>query len=412
MARQGTSGGAGRGNLWGVVGAIGGVYVAQSVIGGVTWTGLPGVLRARQLPLDQIGLVSAIVLPWALKFLWAPWIERYRLPAQGRDRSATIVLAGAAVVVAVLLVMGLMEPVPLLPMLAVLMIAAFATATVDIACDGFAVDALKATPYGWGNAAQVGGAYIGSAIGGGLFLVLVDRVGWMAGTWAMAAVIAVLCLPFARVARRGEPRARSHLPSLRAALARSEVRRGMLVAALYVVAQKTAMGMFGPFFIDAGYDLAQLGILAGLGSVSLGFAGALIGGGTVRRFGTRRVLVAAVLLQTAILAAVGLSAAGLWLPARQVAPAAMVASAAVMAFGFVALYGQFMRWSDPRQGGVDFTLFQCMDAAVSMVAGMLAGVIAEHLGYAVFFGISCALSLAVLPAIWGTTSGGAELRQG
>ncbi|SDY47019.1 MFS transporter, putative signal transducer [Citreimonas salinaria] len=78
----------------------------------------------------------------------------------------------------------------------------------------------------------------------------------------------------------------------------------------------------------------------------------------------------------------------------------MVASAAVMAFGFVALYGQFMNWSDPRQGGVDFTLFQCMDAVVSMVAGLAAGFVAERLGYGVFFGIAFALSLAVLPAIW------------
>ena len=55
-------------------------------------------------------------------------------------------------------------------------------------------------------------------------------------------------------------------------------------------------------------------------------------------------------------------------------------------------------------GGVDFTLFQCMDAGVSMVAGLSAGVVAEHLGYAAFFGISCGLSLAVLPAIWRATA--------
>ncbi|NDV48191.1 MFS transporter, partial [Yangia sp. PrR003] len=74
----------GQGGHWGVIGAIGGVYVAQSVIGGVTWTGLPGVLRAQELPLDQIGLISLLVLPWALKFLWAPPVERFRLPDGGR----------------------------------------------------------------------------------------------------------------------------------------------------------------------------------------------------------------------------------------------------------------------------------------------------------------------------------------
>ena len=59
-----------------------------------------------------------------------------------------------------------------------------------------------------------------------------------------------------------------------------------------------------------------------------------------------------------------------------------------------------MVWSDPRQGGVDFTLFQCMDAGVSMVSGTAAGLLAEHFGYGFFFGLACALSLAALPMIW------------
>ncbi len=389
-----------RGHTWRVVGAIGGVYVAQSVIGGVTWTGLPGVLRTQDLPLDQIGLVSLIVLPWALKFLWAPVIERFRLPDGGRDRSVTIVLVGAAVVVASLAAIGGLGPSPVLPVLAVLMVAAFATATVDIACDGYAVEALRGTPYGWGNAAQVGGAYLGAAIGGGVFLVLVDRVGWSAAAWSMAAAIAVLCVPFALVAKAKTVRARPHQPSLASALSRQEVRQGLMIAALYVVAQKSAMGMFGPFFIDAGYDLAQLGILSGAGSLTLGFLGAITGGGFVRRFGARAVLVGAVALQSMILLLVALSAGDAVLPAAQVAPVAMVASAAVMAFGFVALYGQFMAWSDPRQGGVDFTLFQCVDAAVSMVSGTAAGLFAEQFGYGTFFVLAAGLSCAALPFIW------------
>ena len=156
-----------------VVGAIGGVYVAQSVIGGLTWSGLPGVLRQQGLPLDQIGFLSLLVLPWALKFLWAPAVERFRLPARGRHRSAQIVLAGGAVSVIGLCLAGLIGPAPVLPVMAVLLAVAFATATVDISCDGYAVAALRGGQYGWGNAAQVGGAYVGSAIGGGLFLVLV-----------------------------------------------------------------------------------------------------------------------------------------------------------------------------------------------------------------------------------------------
>lgn len=392
-----------------IVGAIGGVYVAQSVLGGLTWTGLPGVLRAQDLPLDRIGLLSLIVLPWALKFLWAPAVERYRLPPAGRDRSANIVAVGLGVITAVLVAVGMVGPVPLMPVLMLLLVAASATATVDIACDGYAVAALSQTRYGWGNAAQVGGAYLGSAIGGGVFLILVDRAGWAAGTWTMAAVIVAISLPFILMTRRADVAERPHVPSLRAALARPEVRSGLWIAALYVVAQKTAMGMFGPFFIDAGYSLSQLGLISGAGSLTLGFLGAMLGGGVVRRFGSRRVLLGAVLLQSAMLGVVALAAAGIF-SATAIAPVALVANGAIMALGFVALYAQFMAWSDPRQGGVDFTLFQSMDAAVSMLAGLAAGVIAERFGYAVFFGASCAVALLSLPFI--ARAAGGALRDG
>ena len=70
-----------------VLTAVGGLYIAQSVIGGVTWIGLPAIMRSEGVPLDRIGLVSLIVLPWALKFLWSPAVERCRRPASGqKDR--------------------------------------------------------------------------------------------------------------------------------------------------------------------------------------------------------------------------------------------------------------------------------------------------------------------------------------
>ncbi|MGO4831435.1 MFS transporter, partial [Rhizobiaceae sp. 2RAB30] len=179
-----------------VVMAVGGLYVAQSVIGGVTWSGLPAVMRDQGLPLDSVGLLSLIALPWALKFLWAPAVERYRLPPVGRNRSGLIVAAGGAICVAGLALVGALGPATLGPVLACLTVVAFAAATVDIACDGYAVESLSQAQHGWGNAAQVGGAYLGSAIGGGLFLLLVAAYGWPPATWSMAALLILLGLPF------------------------------------------------------------------------------------------------------------------------------------------------------------------------------------------------------------------------
>jgi MFS transporter (putative signal transducer) len=391
--------GAGTRADWPLVASLGGVYVAQSVIGGVTWTGLPAVMRNEGLPLDRIGLLSLIILPWAFKFLWAPAIERFRLPRFGANRSATIVLAGGLASVAGLVTVAFLGPAMILPTLAVLMVVAFAAATVDIACDGYAVENLSRAYQGWGNAAQVGGAYLGSAIGAGFFLYLFQIAGWQWAVIAMAVLIVLLGLPFVRrasAARADETR--THKPSLLSALRRLEMRRGLLVAAIFVFAHKGALAMLSPFLVDEGFSLAQIGLIHGAGSMFVGFACAVLAGALVRTFGPRLVMQTALGLQAAALLLLAFHS-GLGLSGAMIVSLAIVSSSGTMALGFVALYAQFMRWSDPRQGGVDFTLFQSMDALVSMGGGVAAGFAAQHLGYAPLFAVAACLAAAAIPAI-------------
>lgn len=380
--------------------AVGGLYVAQSVIGGLTMLGLPAVLRTQGLPLDQIGLVYLTVLPWALKFLWSPQVERFRLPAVGRNRSAVIVIAGGSLSATMLAVLGLLGPERLFPVLACLVFIALFTSTVDIACDGFAVETLAEEHHGWGNAAQVGGSYVGSAIGAGLFLVLVDRLGWAPAVWIMAVVVLALGLPFLLgPGSRPTSATRSHVPSLKAALRRPEVRKGLLLAAIYVSAQKWGLAMLGPFLIDYGFDLASVGMLNGLGSMLVGFGGALFGGLLVRLCGAATVLIGALLLQVTMLVAFAYVGASADVSRPLVMALAVASSSGVMAIGFVALYAQFMGWADPRQAGVDFTLFQCMDSLVSMAGGLGAGWISERFGYSAFFICAAVVSTVAVPIL-------------
>jgi MFS transporter (putative signal transducer) len=380
--------------------AIGGLYVAQSIIGGITWAGLPAVMRNEGMSLDRIGLLSLIALPWALKFLWSPAVERFRLPPVGRNRSGIIVLIGGLASVAGLAVVGALGPAMLTPVLICLTLIAFAASTVDIACDGYAVESLSRENHGWGNAAQVGGAYLGSAIGAGLFLVIVDRSGWQTGVWSMALLLIVLGIPFMlRAGNATLVETREHVPSLASALRRPEIRRGLLAAAVYVVAQKVALGMVGPFLIDAGFDLTTVGLLNGVGSMFVGLAAALLGGALVRVWGIRAVLVLAVVLQAAALSFFAVFDQFDGIPKALLMAVSVASSSGIMALGFVALYAQFMRWSDPRQAGVDFTLFQCMDALISMLGGIVAGYAAQYLGYTVFFGCVSVIAVLAIPII-------------
>jgi MFS transporter (putative signal transducer) len=383
-----------------VFAAIGGIYVAQSLISGLTFQALPAILRAHGLPLERIGLVSLAFLPWALKFLWAPAVERYRHGGT-RDRTRTIIVVGELLVVVVLLVVAQLGLANVAAVLMSLIAAGLVCATIDIACDGYAVEELSADLRGWGNTAQVGGSYAGFMIGGGCYLWIVAVFGFLIATIALALVVLGLTLPFAALVRPRQPRAHAsaHRASLGFALARQEVRLGLMLVALCGLGPRIGASLVGPFMIDRGIDLALLGILNGAASVAAGLVGTFLGGALVHASGASRAVVTAVGLQAAALGGLCVEAY-MGAPPVAVLVTSMVALTAAMAMGFVAMYALLMGASSLRQAGVDFTLFQCAGATVAMIAGMSGGWLASHLGYANVFVLTVAIGAVATLTAW------------
>lgn len=375
--------------------SLGGLYVAQSVIGGFMWTALPAYLRSQGMALDHLGLLSLLVLPWALKMLWSPQVESWRRPAPGRTRTRGVIMFGWAATVLIGIMLIRAETAPFAVMLTGLMLIATATATVDIACDGHAVEAFSPKDYGWANAMQVGGAYVGAALGGGLVLVALGRWGWGPGMVTMLALMLACSMPFVllRQPRPLGPPAPAG-PSLRAALVRPTTLQGLAVTALYVSAMKSSTGYFGPFLVDNGFSLTDIGVFGATGAMITGLAGALLGGVIVSALGAPFVLLAALGAQAVVLIYCLLAASGVAMLVPGLPWMVQIVSPAFMAVGFVALYARFMAWSDPAQAGVDFTIFQCADALISMAFGVLAGQIIHWLGYPAQFGLSLLLSAA------------------
>ncbi|NMU91974.1 MFS transporter, partial [Achromobacter ruhlandii] len=183
-----------------VIAAIGGICMAQSLVSGIAFQGVPALLRDGGAPLAQIGLANLAFLPWALKFLWSPWIERYRLPAgQAERRTRRIVLPGQWLLAALLfLLAGLGQPA--MPgLLAILGLISLTAATVDIAGDAFAVEQLAENRRGWGNATQVGSSYLGMFLGAGLFATLPGSHGRRAAAAPIAGLDLLSTFPFALV---------------------------------------------------------------------------------------------------------------------------------------------------------------------------------------------------------------------
>lgn len=384
-----------------VLPVIAGIYVTQSAIGGLTFHGVPAVLRQSGIALELIGLVSLFMLPWALKFLWAPPVERLRIRVDGGRRSRRIVLAGQLLTIGLVAGLALVEPTAApVALLVVLALAAVITATVDTACDGYAIEQLTPETRRWGNTAQVGGGYVGAMIGGGLFLVLVAWQGWAAAALGLACLLVVLTLPMALTPEPSRPPSEpgAPRPSLAAAWARPSVRWGLAVVLVYQAGLRLSQGMVPPFLVDSGFDLRLIGFSSGFGGTLASLAGTGLAGLAIRRRAPEAALRPAVLAQLLVLCGFALAAASGNVPEYALV-GLLLLKGFVTGASFVVLYTAMMGWASLRQAGVDFALFQCADAGMAAVAGLGGGVLAGALGYGACFGLSAGLALAAWVAL-------------
>ncbi|MFC5384722.1 MFS transporter [Aquamicrobium segne] len=368
--------------------AAGGIYTAQSLVGGLTFLGVPAVLRAENVALDKIGMVSLAMLVWAVKFLWAAPVERRRLGSGGHRRSRVLMLAGEGVVALALVAFALAAEADFTVILSLLIIMAAASATVDIVCDAYLIEQFPQERRGLGNIAQVGGGYLGLIFGSGLFVFLYSMVGWAGASVVLALLVVLMSMPMALTR---EPKvvlpAQAPPPRLSEGFRRPEVRIGIVMAIVFELGGRLAQALAGPFLVDAGLSLAALGLLNGGGGVAAGLAGTLAGGFAAQRLGASRAMMAVACVHVLTLGALT-GAIVFDIDNLPLLTGLFVLEGGMMAAGFVVSYARLMALASSAQPGVDFTIFQCASAIVAACAGMAGGVMAARAGYPAVFMIA------------------------
>ncbi len=362
------------------------LYLSQGLPFGFFTQALPAVLRQEGMSLGAIGLTSLLAAPWALKFLWAPLVDRHGSERVGRRKSWILPLqAGAVLAMATL---AALEPadsvVPVL--IGAVLITNLLAATQDIATDGLAVSLLSPSERGPGNGVQVAGYRVGMIVGGGALLVAFERWGWAATFSVMAGLLALATVPIAL--HREAPFLAAERPTLRAGLAllrRPGIGRWLLVLVAYKGPDAMASGMSKPLLIDLGLDLADLGLMLGTVGFTAGLVGALLGGFGVARFGRTRALIGFGALQT-------LGVAGYLLPALGYTstPVLYLVTSADTFFGGLATAALFTVMMDAcrvRHEGSDYTAQASVVVLGTGLTGALAGFSADALGYAGHFAL-------------------------
>jgi MFS transporter, PAT family, beta-lactamase induction signal transducer AmpG len=380
------------------MGLLGSLYFSQGLPFGFFAQALPVLLRKEGFSLAEIGLSSLLAMPWALKFLWAPAVDRCSLARIGRRKSWIVPLQlGSVAILAALASPAAGHSMTVL-MGAVLLLNVVA-ATQDIATDALAVDMLAPAERGLANGLQVAGYRVGMVVGGGVLLVLHDRQGSSRIFLAMAALTALATLPIvaAREPPRmdgegGRPRGSTHF------LRRPGAARLLVVIVSYKAGDAFATGMLRPFLADAGLGLADIGWLVGTVGFVAGLVGALAGGVLVNRLGRRSALLGFGLLQAAAVAGYAYLAVG----RPSVAALYALCGAEHFAGGMAtaALFTCMMDWCSRDASATDYTVQASAVVIATGAASAVAGFSAQALGYFGHFCLATVMALGALVAVW------------
>ncbi|MGB1275271.1 MAG: MFS transporter, partial [Nannocystaceae bacterium] len=391
---------------------LGSLYLAQGLPYGFFTQALPALMRARGISLEEIGLTSLLALPWALKFLWAPLVDRVGSRKFGRRRTWIVPLQVLSV--ATLVALSFIDPQGGLTWILIgVAVINLLAATQDIATDGLAVSILPPSARGLGNGIQVAGYRLGMILGGGVLLIVLDSLGWADVFLLMALTLALSSVPILLYREASEPAevpatpatptTTPPLPTLWEALTGLVRRPGMwlwLVAlGAYKAGEHFAGGMLRPLLIDLGLTMGEIGWLTGTAGFIAGLLGALAGGMLVNVLGRVRAVVIFGLMQAI---AVSLYAFATFGPVDMTELYVLcIVEHFVSGMATVALFTMMMDRCDPKTGGTDYTIQASVVVLASGAASAVSGYSAAALGYTWHFvvaGGACLVTLVPLVA--------------
>ncbi|OUS25638.1 hypothetical protein A9Q99_20865 [Gammaproteobacteria bacterium 45_16_T64] len=385
------------------LGVLSCLYLSQGLPFGFFSQALPPLLRSYGVSLEIIGLVSFLFFPWALKFLWSPYVDQYGSQRLGRRKSWILPLQGVFVVLMLLIALidpGTLTGTGLYYLAGLLFLAGFATATQDIATDGLAVQTLSPQERGLGNSIQVGGYRVGMVFGGGGVLFLMDRIGWSHTFVLLALVLAFATVPVLFFKEKsdfpvkGEGGVANIWDIFRRFMRQPGMWRWMLVVMLYKVGDSFGSAMSKPMLVDMNVSLETIGwVSAGVG-VTATVAGAVMGGLLLPLLGRVRSLVIFASLQALSLLGYG------WLSMGNVdVQSIIIVSVAEHLTGgmaTVALFALMMDACRPNVAGTDYTVQASLQAAIGGLFHMISGFFAVWWGYQVHFAVASVMGLLIL----------------
>ncbi|MCG3202839.1 MAG: Protein AmpG [Gammaproteobacteria bacterium] len=354
-------------------------------------------LTVANVDIRKIGLFNQVQIPYTLKFLWSPLVDRYSLLGLGRRRGW--MLLSQLALIAAIVCMGMLASAEHLPLVAVAALAvAFFSATQDVAVDAYRTDSLKERERGLGTGVFISGYRVAMLVSGALALIIAASVGWRYTYWLMAGLmmIGVLTTLNAR-----EPDADGQQPrTLRAAVVEPFLdyfsRRGaaamLVLVLLYKLGDALAGSLSTTFFIrELGFTMQEVGLINKVLGLAATILGAIAGGLWMTRLRLYPALMGFGILQA-------LTNLGFWFLA--LIGKSYLGMAAVVALenltggmGASAVTALLMALCNARYSATQFALLSALAAVGRILIGARSGYMVEAWGWPQFFLVTCAAAI-------------------
>jgi PAT family beta-lactamase induction signal transducer AmpG len=362
-------------------------YFVEGTPVSVLWEVLPVYLRLQGLSLRAIGGLRLLELPFSLKLLWSPLVQRF---GDRRSWITACMLVVAAAVAAVPLVDA--TRLPWLLMIVVLVLT-LASATQDMAIDSYTVALVDARERGAANGIRAGAYRVALVLVGGGLVTLAAWLPWP-GLFLFAAVVCVAL----GLAARWAP----DLP------VPAEVRQHWLAPFIGWLATWRALPLVGfvltyklgefaigpmvkPFWVDRGRSLLEIGVVPTALGIVLSIAGALVGGAFITRYGVFTSVWALGIPQA-------VSNLGYAVVAASSLPGPAIYAASVIdsfsgGLGTAAFLALLMTICDREGATIQYAFLTSLFSLTGRLAGAVSGLGVERWGYGEYFAVTFLVSL-------------------
>ncbi len=366
-------------------------------------------LRENGIMLKDITMIASAGMAYSFKFLWAPLVDRLRLPLLGRlgQRRSWLLLTQLLIMLG-LMAMASVTPSQLGLFVGLTLVVAIAGATLDIVVDAYRIEIAPVEAQGALVATYSLGYRIALIVTGALALVLADHAIWPNVYRVMAAcmLIPVVTNLMAREPEVLRIKAQTWSQGLREGVVepfadffrRFGGRVGLLILMfilLFKISDQALVGgIMGPFYLDQGFTKTEIATISKVYGIWVGIAGAFLGGIAVVRWGVERALLAGIVLGALS------NLMYLWLIGANgnVGMLTLVISAENLAQGLLGTtaVAYLSALVNQRYTATQYALFSSLITLPGKVLGFYSGRIVEAVGYAPYFWIT---TLAIVPAV-------------